>query len=213
MSESLIIIGCGGHGREIYGVVQAINELSEKPRKVLGFLDDSPNEVNLGRLKRLGVPFLGDVGQLECMGGDKRYVIGIGDPRVRASVAARIGDKQLAAAPLVHPAATVGLGNEFSNGTVLLAGARVTTNVKIGAHVHINQNATVGHDNIIEDFVQVNPLAAISGDCSIGRESLIGTGAAILQGLSVGERATVGAGACVVRSVAAGQVVKGVPAH
>ena len=51
------------------------------------------------------------------------------------------------------------------------------------------------------DFVQVNPLAAISGDCRIGPEVLVGTTACVLQGRHVGEGATVGAGACVTRDV------------
>ncbi|WP_199516385.1 NeuD/PglB/VioB family sugar acetyltransferase [Nucisporomicrobium flavum] len=213
MSEPLVIVGCGGHGREIYGVVQAINEVSGEPWKVLGFVDDSPSEVNLGRLERLGVPFLGDVGQLAGMPDEVRYVIGIGDPRVRAKVAAKIGASRGATAPLIHPDATVGLGNDFAEGVVLFAGARVTTNVTLGRHVHLNQNATVGHDSELGDFVQVNPLAAVSGDCRLGERVLIGTTAAVLQGLALGAGATVGAGACVVRPVPSDTIVKGVPAR
>ncbi|MEV8508776.1 NeuD/PglB/VioB family sugar acetyltransferase [Actinoplanes sp. NPDC051475] len=211
MSDPLVIVGCGGHGREVYGVVHAVNEAYGEPWKVLGFVDDAPSDVNLGRLERLGVPFLGDLGQLAGMGDDVRYVIGIGDPRVRAKVAAKIG--LAPAGPLVHPDASVGLGNEFGDGVVLLAGVRVTTNVTLGRHVHLNQNATVGHDSVLGDFVQVNPLAAVSGDCRLGERVLIGTTAAVLQGLSVGAGATVGAGACVVRPVPSDTVVKGVPAR
>jgi acetyltransferase-like isoleucine patch superfamily enzyme len=79
--------------------------------------------------------------------------------------------------------------------------------------VHLNQNATVGHDSVLDAFVQVNPLAAVSGDCWLGERVLIGTTAAVLQGLSVGAGATVGAGACVVRPVPGDTVVKGVPAR
>ncbi|MFI7603240.1 NeuD/PglB/VioB family sugar acetyltransferase [Actinoplanes sp. NPDC049681] len=213
MSEPLVIVGCGGHGREVYGVVHAINEAYGEPWKVLGFVDDAPSDVNLGRLSLLGAPFLGALAELAGMGDEVRYVIGIGDPRVRAKVAAKIGRARTAAAPLIHPDASVGLGNEFGNGVVLLAGARVTTNVTLGRHVHVNQNATVGHDSVLDDFVQVNPLAAVSGDCRLGERALVGTTAAILQGLSVGAGATVGAGACVVRPVPSDTIVKGVPAR
>jgi sugar O-acyltransferase (sialic acid O-acetyltransferase NeuD family) len=213
MPEPLVIVGCGGHGREVFGIVQAINEEQGEPWKVLGFVDDGPSDSNLALLERLGAPFLGSVAELAGMTKETRYVIGIGDPRIRAKVTAKIGAGRTPAAPLVHPTATVGQDNLFGDGVVLFPGTRVTTNVRLGRHVHLNQNATVGHDSVLEDFVQVNPLAAVSGDCHLGEAVLIGTTAAVLQGLNVGAGATVGAGACVVRPVQRGTVVKGVPAR
>lgn len=203
MAEPIVIVGCGGHGREIFGIITACGDRW----RVLGFVDDAPGETNLRRVERLGSRVLGPVAALDDL--DARYVIGIGDPRIRA----RIAVPGRPAATLVHPAATVGLETTLGEGVVLFPGARVTTNVTLGRHVHLNQNATVGHDSVLEDFVQVNPLAAVSGDCRIGEAALIGTTAAVLQGLTVGARATVGAGACVVRDVAPATVVKGVPAR
>ncbi|AEV86431.1 sugar O-acetyltransferase [Actinoplanes sp. SE50] len=205
-----MIVGCGGHGREIFGVVAAVNDAGGGPWKVLGFLDDAPSEANLRALDRLGSGWLGPAALLA--GVDAHFVIGIGDPRVRDGVAAALEPSGRPAARLVHPAATVGPDTGLAEGVVLFAGARVTTNVTLGRHVHLNQNATVGHDSVLDACVQVNPLAAVSGDCRLGRAVLIGTGAVVLQGRSVGDRATVGAGACVVRDVESGRIVKGVPA-
>lgn len=211
MPEPVVIVGCGGHGREIFGIIAAVNDGHGDPWKVLGFLDDAPSEANLHALARLGAAWLGPNALLAEL--DAHFVIGIGDPRIRAAVAARLDPLGRPAATLVHPAATVGLGNQVADGVVMFAGARITTNVTLGRHVHLNQNATVGHDAVLADFVQVNPSAAVSGNCVLGREALIGTTASVLQGRSVGAGATVGAGACVVRDVEAGLVVKGVPAR
>jgi sugar O-acyltransferase (sialic acid O-acetyltransferase NeuD family) len=208
--EPIVIVGCGGYGRELLGVIAAVNGSGGGPWKVVGFLDDAPTEPNLRRLDRLGLAWLGPSDLLGELGA--RYVIGIGDPRVRARVAAELDTMGRPAAPLIHPAATVGLGNDLADGVVLCAGAQVTTNVTLAAHVHLNLNATVGHDAVLAEHVQVNPLAAVSGDCRIGREVLIGTNASVLQGRTVEDGATVGANACVVRDVSAGKVVKGVPA-
>ncbi|GGN59640.1 acetyltransferase [Actinoplanes lobatus] len=210
MPEPIVIVGCGGYGREIFGVIAAINGAGDS-WKVLGFLDDTPSETNLRRLDRLGTACLGPNELLAEL--DAHYVVGIGDPRTRAAVTALLEPFGRPAATLVHPAAVQGPHNHLADGVVLCAGAQVTTNVTLGRHTHLNLNVTVGHDAVLADHVQVNPLAAVSGDCCIGREVLIGTGAVVLQGREVGDGATVGASACVARDVGAGQIVKGVPAR
>ncbi|WIM99225.1 acetyltransferase [Actinoplanes oblitus] len=206
-----MIVGCGGHGREIFGVIAAVNDAGDAPGKVVGFVDDAPSEDNLRLLDLLGTSWLGPSDLLPRL--DACFVIGIGDPRIRAAVAARLDGVARPAAPLVHPAATVGLANSLAEGVVLFAGARVTTNVTLGRHVHLNQNATIGHDTVLGDCVQVNPSAAVSGSCRIGAGALIGTNASVLQGRTVGAGATVGANGCVVRDVDPGRIVKGVPAR
>lgn len=208
MSRDLIIVGCGGHGREVLLIARAMGGW-----RVLGFVDDKPSDINLERVGRLGESYLGPVDQIATLPSTTWVTIGIGDPRVRRSVDGRVAALRLRAASLVHPSATLGPDLVAGEGLVVFAGARITTNAKLGRYVHINQNATLGHDCVAADYVSVNPLAAVSGECTLDSGVLIGTTAAVLQGLHVGADATVGAGACVVRDVAPGTVVKGVPAR
>lgn len=75
----------------------------------------------------------------------------------------------------------------FGEGTVVCGGAVISTNVKVGDHVHINPSAVIGHDTTIDAFVSINPNATVSGDVHLQEACLIGAGAVILQGLTVGK--------------------------
>ena len=214
MSESLIIVGAGGFGRETLDVVEAVNRAGEHPAfTVVGVLDDAPAQLALDRLASRGIAFLGDIEAWLSGGEPGQYIIAIGNPRARAQVAERFREAGRDAATVIHPAATVGSGGSIAPGAVVCAGAQISTNVVLGRHVHVNPNATIGHDAVLADFVSINPGAIISGEVSVGEQTLVGAGAVVLQGLALGPGCTVGASACVTHDVGENKTVKGVPAR
>jgi len=212
VSSRLVIIGCGGFGREVHDVVDAINRLAPT-FEVVGYVDDSPSRANLDLIESRGSTLLGSLDWLSEADQTISYVIGIGSGKVRRAIDRRLLEGGYESSTLIHPDASVGHDVRVGAGSVICAGVRVTTNISIGRHVHLNLNSTIGHDSILEDYVTVNPLVAISGEVRIGAESMVGTHSAVLQRLRIGDRAVVGAGACVVRDVPADAVVKGVPAR
>lgn len=214
MAEPLVIIGAGGFGRETADVVAAVNAAADEPLwELVGIVDDSPSEVNLERLRNRGIQHLGGTEDLVRNDARPRYVVGIGSPRVRKLIADRLDEAGFRAATLVHPDASVGSECVMGEGTVILAGARLTTNISLGRHVHLNPNVTIGHDTDLHDFVSMNPASSMSGDCVVEEGVLIGVAAVVLNQLRVGAGAVVGGSACVVKDVPSGAVVKGVPAR
>ncbi|TWP35985.1 acetyltransferase [Leekyejoonella antrihumi] len=209
--QRLYIVGCGGFGREVHDIVNAENEVSPT-WEFAGYIDDTPSEENLRLVSRRGAQVVGGIAHaLELQ--PAHFVIGIGTGRIRESVATRLEAAGWMSAVLVHPAASLGADVELGPGSVICAGARLTTNITLGHHVHININSTVGHDSTFDSYATVNPLAAISGGVSVGERSMVGTHAAILQNLNVGVDSIVGAGSLVTKSVPDNTVVKGVPAR
>lgn len=214
MGEELIVVGGGGIGRETLELVNAVNAVSPGRYRVAGVADDSLSEENLALVEDLAVPYLGPVAALPTVSSAGcRFVIGIANPAIRRRLDAAMLAKGYAPAILIHPSATVGSSVTLGPGSIVCPGARLTTNIVTGRHVHLHVNTTVGHDSRLADFVSLYPQAGVAGNCELREGATVGSNASVLQGLELGAESFVGAGAVVVRNVAAGSVVKGVPAR
>ena len=203
---SLVIVGAGGFGREVFDIVVAMNEAGAQ-LDLDGYVDDAPGADRL--LDALGTRRLGPVRAL----ADRVFVLGIGSGDLRQSFDERLTAAGCRPATLVHPSATIGGENRIGEGCIVAAGARVTTNITLGRHVDLHVNATVGHDSLLDDFVSVYPGGTVAGNVHLARGATIGTGATVLPGVSVGVGAMVGAGAVVVKDVDAHATVAGSPAR
>jgi sugar O-acyltransferase (sialic acid O-acetyltransferase NeuD family) len=208
VATPLVIVGAGGHGREVLDVVVACI-LDGAPYEFLGFLDDG--EPDVGLLAALGVELLGTVDDLSRL-GPVAVLLGLGVPVVRRELAQRLGRAPLEPPALVHPLASVGSRCTLGPGTIVAAGARLTTNITTGAHCYVGPNATVGHDCVLRRYATIYPGAAVSGNVRIGEAATVGAGASVRQGLTLGEACIVGLGAAVVRSVPDDATVVGSPA-
>lgn len=210
--KDIVIVGSGGFGREVADVIRAINAASATPTwNLLGYLDDTPSDVNRERARRQGLGILGPVDP-KTLSGTPYFVVGINNGVVRRNLADKLEEAGWKPATLVHPSAGVGSDCRIGEGSILCAGVQITTNVDLGRHIHLNLNCTIGHDSRLEDFVSVNPLAAISGEITLGECVTVGSSSFILQGLTLAPGTIVGASACVVKSTDGAVTLVGVPA-
>ena len=212
MTVPLFIIGCGGFGREVFSIIEALESSGSVPHPT-GFIDDNPCAANLLHVAALGTRVVGSVEDLIGRTEPFSAILAIGSASARESIADLLAFSPVTFPTLVHPDTTIGCDVRFGEGVVVAAGSRLSTNIQIGRHVQIDQNAVVGHDCNLGDFSRLNPQTCVSGTVTIGRGALVGANATVLQGLHVGDRTIIGAGSCVVKDIPDDATVKGVPAR
>lgn len=205
MTDRLVIVGAGGHGREALAVAHAANRLRDR-WSTIGLVDDGPVDPELvdDALLLGSTDFVIDNGD--------EHVIALGDPAVRRRIARHIGEAAPAVS-LVDPSAWVGDDVDLDDGAMLYPGSVCTTNVRIGFHTHLNCGVIVSHDCRVGDFVSLSPGVKLNGAVTVGDGAFLGTGAIVLPGRSIGQGAVVGAGAVVTEDVDPGATVVGVPAR
>lgn len=189
-------------------------ETATEPRHVSCFVEDGADGESA---PRNGIPVL----SLEMAARrfpHAEFVAAVGDPSTRAAMARRAEEAGFVPASLVHAGVARSRWVEIGDGSVVCAGSILTTNIRLGRHVQINLDCTIGHDAVLEDFATLAPGVHVSGCVVLARGCYVGTGASIINGsphapLVVGAGATVGAGAVVTRSVPPNVTVVGVPAR
>jgi sugar O-acyltransferase (sialic acid O-acetyltransferase NeuD family) len=204
----LVIVGAGGHAREIYGLAADIRD-EGGGWDLAGFVADDEPDVAL--LDRIGASFLGDVDALLTMDCD--FAIGVGNCQLRQRLAHRLSSANDRLVSLVHPSAVIGRDITIGRGVVITAGVVVTTNITIGDHTHLNIRSSVSHDCILGEFVTVSPGATVCGSVTLGDRVYVGAGACIKQGIAIGDDTMIGAGAVVVTNAGPDQTLVGVPAR
>ena len=101
----------------------------------------------------------------------------------------------------------------LGEGTQVFAGALISADVRIGAHVILNIGCRVSHDSVVADFATLAPGVTLCGGATIGKGCELGAGAVVLPRIDIGNNARLGAGAVAATSVAPGVTAVGVPAR
>jgi sugar O-acyltransferase (sialic acid O-acetyltransferase NeuD family) len=209
MKKRLVIFGAGGFGREVLQLIRDINE-SVSTWECEGFLVDS-KYAKAGRIVQ-GLPILGDLDWL-IQNPEVYLVIAVGSPPARRQIALRASQIcKIPFATLVHPRAWIGEYVKIGEGSIICAGAMITTDIQIGRHVQINTGATIGHDAILEDFVTVYSSVNITGNVKLEEGVEVGTSAVLIPRTSVGCWSIIGAGSIITKSIYSNVTAVGSPA-
>ena len=183
----LIIIGGGGHAKSV------ADAAIKNGYNVIGFLDDNEEITEMLSIKRLG-----KIEECESFAAKAKFIIGIGNNTVRKKICESY---RLDYVTLIHPSAVIANGVVLGEGTVVLAGAIVNADAKIGKHSVVNTGAIVEHDCIIGDFTMLAPRATVCGFSKIGNMCWVGAGSSIINMISVRDNTVIDVGAAVVENI------------
>jgi sugar O-acyltransferase (sialic acid O-acetyltransferase NeuD family) len=209
MEKRIVIFGAGGFGREVLQLIRDINRI-HRTWNCLGFIVDSSFN---DRSSIHGLPILGGSEWL-ANNPDVQIIVAVGSSSDRWRITNRIRSQcDNSFAVLIHPRAWVGDNVEIGCGSVVCAGALITTDIKIAQHVHVNIGSTVGHDAQLGNFVTLNPSVNISGKVTLHTGTEVGTGSVVIPACTIGEWSIIGAGSVVTKSIKENCTAVGAPAR
>lgn len=204
MSNTLAILGAGGHGKVAADAALLSGHWSD-----ITFFDDAyPDKKNNG-------PW-----SIEGTGSDLRHnfhkfsgvVVTIGNNNIRLTALNELQQLGANIVSIIHPNAVISSYASIGKGSVIFAGAVINIDAKVGQACIINTGTVIEHDCLLYDGVHVSPNAALAGQTVVGQYSWIGIGAVTKELITIGSEVVVGAGAVVVKSIPDRVTVAGNPA-
>lgn len=205
---AVVVYGAGGQARVL---LELMDRASISP--IAGLVDDNPDTWGT---KINGIPVLGSIDKLPSLirvNRIHRAVIAIGNNIARKKFADHARALGLRLPVLIHPHACVSPTAKLGDGTVVMAGAVVSTFVTVGELGIINTRASVDHDCLLGDCVHIAPGVTLAGNVTVGNGTLIGVAACVIPNLCIGDDSVIGAGAVVIRDVPSNTTVAGCPAR
>jgi sugar O-acyltransferase (sialic acid O-acetyltransferase NeuD family) len=196
----LLLWGAGAHGRVIHDLALACGYTD------IAFVDDRPscNQV-------CGSPVLPP--DDPRAGSYQKFIVCLGDNRIRALRFEEARSRGLEPALLVHPSAVVSRSAFIERGSMVLPLVVVGAAVVIGENCILNTACVVEHNSRVNDHSHIGPGAIIGGDVVVESFAQAGMGARVLSRLKLGRSSVLGAGAVAVGDVAAGWIATGIPAR
>lgn len=211
-NEKLVIIGCGGLGREVLWAARRAQTQSSPA--LLGFATDAAYAPEDGALID-GLPFLGPIGpgllalQPEA---PTHFICAVGENGPRQRICEQLEALGLKPHSVIDPSVIIGPEVQVGPGTYVGAGCILSPSAELGRHVVVNHHCSIGHGSRVGAFAQVCPGARISGWAQLGEGVLVGSNGVVAPKVVIGAWSILGAASLASRALPAGVTALGIPA-
>ena len=206
--ENILLFGASGHSKMIIDIILKNNTLN-----LLGFIDSFKT---IGESVH-GFEVLGNESHLSTIVEKHNItgiIIGIGDNNARLKVKKQIESlvPKLKFLSVIHPSAIIASDVTIPEGTVIMSGAIINADAKVGKFCILNTKSSLGHDSVLEDYASLASGVTIGGNVKIGHSSAICLSASIIPGIVIGKNTVIGTGAIVLKSIGDNLIAYGNPA-
>ncbi len=201
----LLILGSGGHSKEVYATIEDINAaLPSKKYNIVGFFDDITERTELFNFK-----VFKEIDDIK----DKiiKVVLGVGTPQAKSILIGKFKERGFAFETIIHPTTLINPFAKIGEGAIIQSYCLIHPDVCIGDYFSCNDNVQIGHDTVIGDNVHINSNVNISGGTHIGDNTFIGVKATILR-VTIGSNCIIGACSLINKDVPDFSKAIGVPA-
>lgn len=198
MKKKVAIVGAGSHAIMLRELI--IND----GFKFVGYFDEK-------KKKNIHEKVLGNLNDLKLFKNKIDLILlGIGDNHKRASVYKKLKKENYKFLTFIHSSVKICKSSKIGEGSVILMGSIVNSNVLIKEACIINSGSIIEHDCHIDFSTHVCPGSYLAGNVKVGKFSFIGIGSRIIQNIKVFDDVVVGAGSIILKNIKKACTVKGV---
>jgi sugar O-acyltransferase (sialic acid O-acetyltransferase NeuD family) len=201
----IVIVGAGGFGREVYSWTK--DSFFKDQYRIKGFLDDNNKALNSYNLD------IGVIGNIDEYMPEKqdRFVIGIGDVKIKKQLIDKLIVKGSKFINLIHPTAVIADTAMIGKGNIIAPFVLISNCAKIDDFVIFNVYSSCGHDAKVGKYSTLSPYASATGFVVLEDEVFLGTHSTVIPGKIIGYKSKVSANSVVMRDVPPNKMVFGVP--
>jgi sugar O-acyltransferase (sialic acid O-acetyltransferase NeuD family) len=190
IKKKLYIFGIGGHSKVILSEV--VN--SEFFSSIIFIAPNDYKEDNI-LIDDIEYKVLNNLEDLrKAYDKNSCGVIGIGSIDKRIKIAAEVEQKipNFKWTKIISANSTIAKNVKINDGTVVITGTIINTGTIIGRHCIINTRASIDHDNMIGDFINISPSVVTGGSVVINDNSDIGIGSTIKNNILIDKNVKIG---------------------
>ena len=206
----VFIFGIGGHARVLLSEISQIDN-----NKSVIFVASSKYQNQKITINNKNYHVINNYSDLVSQYDDLSCgIVGIGSIEKRISIVNEV-NKILPSfnwMTMISKNSIVAKDVEVKEGTVVIAGCIINTGTQIGKHCIINTKASIDHDNIIGDYINISPTVVTGGGVKIGDYSDIGIGSTIINNISIDHDVVIGGHSFINRDCISNSMYLGTPA-
>lgn len=200
LAQPICLFGAGGHGRVV-----------ESQMRRAGFenicFGDTFSEV--GQILGASLVEYSTLDSLPAY----NVLVTIGDNNIRRKLQTQAEQLALNIITFIASPDRYYSKNGAGPGSVILQGAIVNCDARIGQGVIVNSSVVVEHDVEIGNFSHISPGVILAGGCKVGANCWIGANATVINSISIAPNVTIGAGSVVLKDIKEPGVYVGCPAR